>query len=176
MQTSGKLSLKSWLPRHWWQVLPVARALRDGTLTEQEKFAYVFVWFWVGALGYLIIGWEIEAEARSVWALAGQMIGEVILVVGVFCSFRINQAGDNRNYLERLGCLFFPIAVQSGVYFGMLAVILSEVGEMAGWSVDWFDLLFGLLLYPIIVWRLCRWMRWVAQGTSDPVNGDASKT
>ncbi len=180
MQTSGKSSLKSWLPRYWWDVGSLARELREGTLTEQDKFAYLFIWLWPGAIAWLLFGWDVEPVDWNPLATTAALAGYVVLIWGVIHSFKINRAGDNRHYMERLSCLMLPCMVRSGVCLGIPSALLLMLTDVAGWDMEvwiWLDPLFYFLFYPAIVWQLCRWMRWVSYGipVSNSATGDASK-
>jgi hypothetical protein len=178
MTSTAKTSIRDWLPRYWWDVRSLASALREGALTEREKFAYLFIWLWPGLVLLLLLGWEAETTDQNVWMTEAMLIGHVVLVAGVFRAYRINQAGDNRNFLERLVCLAWPVTVRAGVCLGVPNVLLLMLTDVAGRDMEiwlWLDPLFYFLLYPTIFWQLCRWMRRVSHGipVSDPANGDA---
>ncbi len=45
------------------------------------------------------------------------LLSLVLLVFGLTCLYKINKHGDDKNFIERIICLSFPIGIRIAVFF-----------------------------------------------------------
>jgi len=132
--------------------LLLARMLRDGALSERQKF-HLLVFSMVVQGGDSLVGvfWGRSKHASAIWNITIHLI---IVLVGLWFCFRANARGDNRHFVERFFCLSAPLslwislvpyALDLALYYGLRHVY--GVGVHAIWH----------RLYPLLqTWSLGR--------------------
>lgn len=115
---------------YFWNVNALVQELKTGTLTEYEKMKY-FLAMTLLQLFSLMNGPAFvqfmpltNSEVLVQLLCFGVIVG--VTVWGIYHCFIINKHGDNKNFIERIICLGFPIGVRIMVFFsiGMLISII----------------------------------------------------
>ena len=134
-----------------WRAGQLADELREGRLSEQQKFQYVLT---TTLLHYLVGPQSLATgprDARTVTVLAGSA---AIALAGLLVCFRVNQHGDGRHFIERYMCLAVPCIVRTYtigylLYYGLAIAVLLMAGQpgLAMFRDAWrLPLVFGALL------------------------------
>lgn len=146
---------------YFWNKKALEEKLIADSLTEREKFSYLFAltfaWLLGGTLSLFFL------REVSDLMIIGQATGIVLSAIGIIWCFQINQAGDGKNFLERFICLSWIMSVKILViYFAFLfaiSIILNLAypeqyqESLSGPSIIW-DILVGGVLTIICYWRL----------------------
>jgi hypothetical protein len=158
---------------YWWNVSKLAEDLREGRVTEKDRFMYflatVLAWTAVANLPHSGTGTEFP-----ITEVAGLPIAIAIALTGTIICYRANRSGDNTDFIGRMVCLGWPILVKVfvlAVVTGFAVIALTDsVGMAMGCASDqiqkaWdlegavWSLVFGILY----CWQLYKYVRLVAQ-------------
>lgn len=84
----------------------LARHLRDGLLSERQRFTYVL-------LSILLTGLTRIANigTQTNGALVQFLLYLIISLIGTLVAFGTNSRGDNRHFIERWLCLHLSLSV-----------------------------------------------------------------
>ncbi len=137
---------------HFFNPRSVAEKLRDGVLSERDKFGYVIatlvVQFADGLPHRLMSSWQPIA-----YLLFAGVFYTLVSYLGLRACFATNARGDNKGFVERWLCLSLPLSMWTIVlptYLGLASYIFyALVGR--GYSG-----LFGLfsLMLSAVTWSL----------------------
>jgi hypothetical protein len=119
------MALHLWPPR-------LADALRDGTLRDRDKLAYVAI---AAVLGTLIRTFRSTPWSREV--LLFDLASLVVALGGLFWCYSMNRRGDGRQFVERYALLTVPLYLGTyvlfiGFYYGM-GLLAAALGLLDQW-------------------------------------------
>jgi hypothetical protein len=134
-----------------WRAGQLAAELRDGRLTETQKFHYVIA---AAALHYTIGPLSLLNGPKDTRTLVLLLMAATLATLGLVWCFQANQRGDGRLFLERYLCLAVPTTIRTyaigyGLYYGLAAAAYGLLGES---SIQWLrdpwgvPVVFGALL------------------------------
>lgn len=145
-----------------WNTNALAKELKEGTLSEREKFKYLLVSVVLQMLMLELINY-MPTDYSHVAALVS-ILNILAVVVGTYLCYETNQDGDGVKFVERYICLSLPISVKILVLFILAYILLGIVLGVAIKIVvsesdidDVLDWLGNLLLFAttiIFYWRL----------------------
>jgi hypothetical protein len=107
--------------------------LRDGSLRERDKLAYILT----GAVFGSLYG-RFRARPWSSDLLLVDAAAILVILLGITWCYRMNQRGDGRHFVERFAILSVPVGVGMaivfyGIYY-LLGVSFASVGQLERWS------------------------------------------
>jgi hypothetical protein len=111
---------------YWWNMFKLAEDLREGRVDEKERFKYFVATFlaWTIAARVLFFPGPLNADT-----LLSAAVSLILAVAGIFYCYRINRSGDNIDFIVRMVCLSWPVAVLWAILFsGMLLIMLFFFG------------------------------------------------
>lgn len=152
-----------------WNTKELAVKLKDGELAQAERFKYFFVFIVLFTLGgevCLYLG-----ERPTVISITESIMVMVITVVGTLLSYKINKAGDDKEFIDRYVCLSIPLFIKLtvlliGVYIIYMVaghMVLSDTFDKYIDSTSWIDVLILLLFELLFYWRLSHHIGWVSK-------------
>jgi len=116
---------------YFWKDKQLAEELKAGAVSERSAFWYFYVWV-VGitaALTYTVGDYLYGYMMLNFWDYASDVVllGSTAFAAIVF--FRINESGDNRDFIKRYICLSIPVMVRSVVFVGVpYGLIVTSLG------------------------------------------------
>ncbi len=137
---------------YWWNVSRLAEDLREGRVTEKERFKYYLATFLVvTVMTEPFLYYDAEFKITDVITAA---IDAVALIIGTIVCYRANRDGDNADSIGRMICLSWPIVVRLFVLFlgvyGAL-IVLSSYSDMGNVIIGaLFEICLYLLLYKYV--------------------------
>ncbi|MFA5190631.1 MAG: tetratricopeptide repeat protein [Verrucomicrobiia bacterium] len=157
-----------------WNTKALAKELRDGTLTERERMKYFLLFMTLIAVGSdnLFSHPEPISSARIILSA----INIIATVGGTYGAYRINRAGDDRDFIARAICLSIPLTIRIfgpilGVW-GACELLLWIVGEAAPESSEpqtgWVSIIIVLIFEVVYYWRLWHHIAWVSRPQAPP--------
>jgi hypothetical protein len=122
---------------YFWNLRALKRDLVAATLTESQLFRYFLaVLMFEAALWQLLALFPSEAEP-GLWEYLDVAAALVLTLAGTVIAYRVNGAGDGRNFLGR----YFPIMWVLTVRFlaGLVPLMVVLVGALlvaGGWFAE----------------------------------------
>lgn len=154
-----------------WNTKALATELRDGTLTERERMKYYL-------LSVTLCAVAMEAPLYSSEPVTPAFVATSIFsiigtAVGTYVTYRANRSGDDRDFIARSVCFFFPIGVRIAAAWTAIYVTYQIVGSMIGGDAfdqfnaytTWVDVGFFCLVQIALYWRLCHHLTWIARSS-----------
>src|SRR3954471_21655836 len=131
--------------------------MRDGTLRDRDKLAYIGV----GA----VLGTLIRTFRATVWTqevMLFDLASVVVALGGLFWSYTLNRRGDGREFVERYALLTVPLYLATyvlffGFYYGM-GLLAAALGLLEQWPWRAATGTGSLLALGISYWWLGRLM------------------
>ncbi len=143
-----------------WNLDTLAARLKARSLTEREKFTYLFA---------VVISYTLAIETVSYLPSRGtttELIGSTLVVAitaaGTFYCFRANQNGDGEEFVVRYICLGWVLLVRLFVLstiamlliYGVLSVVAKEIMDelFSGHSIGLEIIVVGMVTLIYYVW------------------------
>jgi len=144
------MALHLWPPR-------LADALRDGTLRDRDKLAYVAI----GA----VLGTAINRLRSTPWSrevLLFDLAALVVVLGGIFWSYFMNRRGDGGHFVERYTLLSVPLYLGTCIlfycfYYG-IGLLAAAFGLLDQWPRRTATATASLLALALSYWWLGRLM------------------
>ncbi|MDZ5696807.1 hypothetical protein [Chelativorans sp. M5D2P16] len=136
----------------------LAQRFRNGAVSSRERLLYYLIVMTVTTVlfsSFFTAGAEEEGASR--WDLVLDIFYIVVQLVGVLVCYSTNRRGDDREFIERMVCIGFPVGVQTFLicipiigYYVVASFFLPET-DLSGYPY----ILPGVTL-PVIYyyWRL----------------------
>ncbi|MDB5478442.1 MAG: hypothetical protein JWM96_937 [Alphaproteobacteria bacterium] len=134
----------------------LAAELRDGAVPSLNKFIYFMlatIWMLISSSASFN-AWDYEPPTRL--DRFADLVVFVVSVLGFILCYDINREGDDRDYIERVTCLGFPIFVQVTLLGGLIVVPGLLLRQYVYPEIEK-DLVFfiaNLVVVPYSFWRL----------------------
>jgi hypothetical protein len=113
---------------YWWNVSKLAEDLTNDRVTERERFKYYLADAIVmNAVVQLVI---YVGQPFTMWYALSSLAAVVISIVGIVLCYRVNKAGDDADFIERIVCLGWPVTIKLAVLFGVIMIVIAIVGEI----------------------------------------------
>lgn len=152
-----------------WNTKSLAIKLKEGSLSPSERFKYFFIFILFTAF-FMEVSLYI-GQMPGVITLTESLIVIIITGVGTLLSYKINKAGDNKEFIDRYVCLSIPILIKLivlliGFYIIYLLVGYRVLGDTFDKYIDstsWMDVLFTSLFELLFFWRLIHHMDGVSK-------------
>ncbi len=112
---------------NFWRYDELANRLKAGKVSEKEKFYYFFIFmlFWyLNTLPSVSQSFG-NVDKINIWL---SLISIALLTFGLSCVYKVNKKGDDKNFIERIICLSFPIGVRLGAFFIPVLSIAMIIG------------------------------------------------
>ena len=125
----------------WWNVDGLARALRAGAFSEQEKaryFAALIVLVLILVTLYRLMPViPCTTKERLVLDICAGVFYSPISLWGILNLNQVNKAGDNRDYIERIILLSLPISLRLISYLLIFAIPIGVIRAFLPLSSIW---------------------------------------
>jgi len=153
-----------------WNTNALANELKEGTLSEREKFKYYITSTLLYEL--LILVTSFSARTFSAVEIFLSLLSIAILFFGTYQSYRVNQKGDGLNFIERFICLSLPIGIKIIVWYflGMIIFFIVMIllggrsSELNDYGTFWglFYLVTSFSAYILCYWRIYVHIKWIS--------------
>lgn len=92
----------------------LAQRFRNGAVSSRERLLYYLILMTVTAalLSSSFAAWA-EEEGASRWDLVLDIFYIVAQLVGILICYSTNKRGDDREFIERMICIGFPVGIQT---------------------------------------------------------------
>lgn len=131
---------------YWLRVGKLAEDLREGRVTEKERFKYylaTFIAYGVAVQLFIYLGGPFDVDR-----LISAAVNLTAAVTGIFFCYRINRSGDDSDFIPRMICLGWPVGVWCVMLAGVCALFAASGGKLQELSIRFFA---GQLLIFFIV-------------------------
>ena len=108
-----------------WNTNALARELKDGTLSEREKFKYLLVNLVLYALIVEMMNYVPIEYSESVVLMS--IFNILSVVIGTYICYRTNGGSNGAKFMERYICLGLPIAIKITVSLFAIIIFLPSV-------------------------------------------------
>jgi hypothetical protein len=107
---------------YWLNVSKLAEDLREGRVDEKERFKYFVATFvaWTIAARVLFFPGPVTPDT-----LLSAAVSLILAVAGIFYCYGVNRRGDNTDFIGRMICLGWPVAVWLLMLFSGLFLIMG---------------------------------------------------
>lgn len=144
---------------YFWNTNALQSELKNGTLTQADRFKYFFVFVVLTAIGIEISRhMPVPSFERSI----GSVLNIIVTIVGTIWCYKVNKAGDNSEFIDRYICLSLPVSVRVIVLFMVFYFSYMIIGTILFGnpfseyinSFNWLDVFFFTMFDLILYWRL----------------------
>jgi hypothetical protein len=154
---------------YWWKVSKLAQDFREGRVEEKERFKYYLattILWTLGTQPFLYYG-----STFKIADLISAAATVTVTIVGIFLCYRANKNGDNTDFIGRIICLGWPIAIRLVALFSALTLIFLALADIGAWAVrSDFDVtneesiweIGGVLLMISFYWLLYKYVTLIA--------------
>jgi len=164
-----------------WNTKALAKELKEGTLSESQKFKYYIT---VTLLFYLFTMLPGSKESSIIlYSFLGMLVSLLIIFFGIYKCYQVNKSGDNVNFIERFICLSLPVGIRVCAFSILLLVIsifltflLGFFGILSSESTNLISILPLVILALVIViylsfyWRIYVHIKWISHNNTDMIN------
>lgn len=112
-----------------WNKKALEQKLIDDSLTEREKFSYVFALIFSYVLGSSIA--IFFPEEVSEIAVLGQVFMLILTAIGIIWCFQINQSGDGTKFVERFVCIGWVMSIRVLAMYLIFLIVASVIFSLA---------------------------------------------
>lgn len=119
---------------HFFRDKELALRLKNNEVPSKEKLLYLLFYIMLINLSSFPIE-RVKVEAADVYCW---LIGTILYIIGIAICYRTNSLGDNKEFIERLICLIFPVSIRVAIISLMIFCPLLLIS------------VFILKLYPLI--------------------------
>ena len=106
---------------YWGNVHKLAEDLREGRVDEKEQFKYCLAAF--TSLSVAVPVFFYSVGPLGIDDLMCLIVGAITGVIGIILCYRANSSGDNIDFIPRMICLSWTVAV-----FGLLVWFVVPLG------------------------------------------------
>ena len=139
---------------YFWKVDNLVADFRADKVTSKEEMKYI--------IGHCILlyssTWLVSALALpgyNTFDYAALFSEAFLSVLGIYLCYRINSAGDNKDFAARMVCISFPVSVRMLALLVILTVILYFSVGLRN-ATEWWDVVLTAAWMSIGIWYLCR--------------------
>lgn len=165
-----------------WNTKALAKELKEGTLSESDKFRYYIV---VVILYTVLLMFPTRGgSSDAVDSIIGILIAILAIFFGTYICYKVNKSGDNVNFVERFICLSLPIAIKIFLLWVLVVIltvvsafILGFTGVLDSPSNETFLIFKSLSLLLVLTvifsvwisfyWRIYVHMKWISHNNND---------
>ncbi|MBI5570739.1 MAG: hypothetical protein HY914_12405 [Desulfomonile tiedjei] len=104
---------------YWWNTSKLAEDLRAGRVDERERLKYLLATLVALSIGALLL--FCSGGSLGLESLIYAAVYLTIAIIGTIICYRVNRNGDNTDFIGRMICLGWPVAVSFVV---MLSAVL----------------------------------------------------
>lgn len=127
-----------------WNVNALVKEFQEDRISEREKMKYYLVTSVLMTLG----------QQHGLQIGVNNIVYAVVVFLGVVLCYKANSNGDNRNFIDRMVCLGFPIMIRllpiGIILFGSLATFFSHdyhrISELIGFLGSLYTMVFYFIL------------------------------
>jgi hypothetical protein len=145
---------------HIWKTSSLQSELKNGTLSQADRFKYFFVFVVLTTIVMEIAGYipSVSSFEKS----TGSVLYIIVTIVGTIWCYKVNKAGDNSEFIDRYICLSLPVGVRLTVLFGAVALTYPTAGLIMFGdtfhefikSYNWIDVFITTILGVMFYWKL----------------------
>ncbi len=105
----------------------LARALRQGTVSETQRFTYyVLVFLFINLMNVSVLSaWLRPDSAVNGIDYAVDAVNMAIFAIGTLLAYRIHRAGDGRDFIARSICISVPVGIQTIILMIIGTAVIS---------------------------------------------------
>ena len=117
-----------------WNVKKAAKCLKEGSITEKQKFQTLFLYIVIGFCAMLIGSFVKDpSQHNSTISSIYLLPTAIVVLVGIYICYRKNAKGDNTDFLGRFVILGLPLFLRILIFiivasflFGILSAMLAD--------------------------------------------------
>ncbi|AFM26669.1 hypothetical protein [Desulfomonile tiedjei] len=106
---------------YWWNMSKLEDDLREGRVSENERFMYYPATF---------LAWNLavcSGYSFSMEDLTSTALNLTATIIGTISCHRVNKMGDNADFIPRMICLGWPAGIRIAVFFASIALLIAGV-------------------------------------------------
>lgn len=111
----------------FWDELKLVKKIREGKLTDREKYLYYLIFSLFHFTGYALLSSFPKKNDDLIPLYASCLsvfVNAFIIFISVSTWYQTNSRGDNKNFIERCLCLSIPLSIRYLVYEVLVWVVL----------------------------------------------------
>lgn len=112
---------------YYWNIKGLAENLKNGTVSQRDKMKYFL--FNLLAWSFTIYLIEYCPEEPNEMFFVRCIFELSAVIIGVLLCYKVNEQGDNKEFIDRFICLSWPIAIRCLVFY---IVIYFSIGVVLG--------------------------------------------
>lgn len=156
-----------------WNTRALATELKDGTLSQRERFKYYLLGTVAYASAVELLSYY--PEESTILNISNSVITIAITIFGIVWCYIQNQAGEGHEFIDRMVCLSVPVVIRFTALLVPLFLITQCSADMIRGlppanepvSTTWYEVAILALWECAIYWRVGVHMRWIASDSSD---------
>jgi hypothetical protein len=143
-----------------WKTNKLVKELSEKSITQAEKYKYLLAFMIITA--FIIELSSYVPENPSIIPITGSILVFLTTVVGTIYCYRVNQQGDNLDFVDRYISLYIPIFINVTVYFMSMFslyiligfIFFSDAFDRFTDSTNWIDVVFIVGFECLFYWIL----------------------
>ncbi len=139
---------------YFWNANALARDLREGKVTQGQKFFYFLIFMAMSSLAMYA-----GVETDSSYLLMDMLSTVIVTVAGTYLCYQANARGDNKEFIDRFICIGFPIIVRFIPIVVFVMVVYYGVGMYAGFSYVDESSIIDILIATVLEITYFIWVR-----------------
>jgi hypothetical protein len=95
---------------YFWKVDKLVDDFKSGSVTQKEEFKYMLLFTVLTVAGtdsYINVD-----RSYNLYDFINTLSAIVVSAYGLFCCYKINSSGDNKNFIVRVICIGLPVAIR----------------------------------------------------------------
>jgi len=148
---------------YFWKVDDLVADFRENKVTAKEEVKYMICWCCIASL----VSWsEMTVPTQyNVFDFAGFYFSCFLSVLGVYICYKINSAGDGKDFIVRIICISIPVLIRIVVFYVPIYLCFLFIGliELDGISItNLWNCVLSISWSIIWLWYLCKKMKAVS--------------
>jgi hypothetical protein len=106
-----------------WKVDKLVEDFKSGKVSQKEEFKYMLLFTVLMIFAsdpFLYVG-----SSYNIYDFVGTMLMLTISVWGIYYCYKINSAGDNKNFIVRVMCISLPVIIRILVIFIPIVILVG---------------------------------------------------
>ncbi|WP_188825579.1 hypothetical protein [Brucella endophytica] len=137
----------------------LAQRFKSNSVPPKERFwYYLATMLLMNIFASKIILHQSPQTDLSLWNYLSDITNIAITIIGISICYRTNKSGDNKEFIERMICIGFPVIITMLIiliFFTILYfIILETTGNSAFMDTTLSDFIVMLVFQAFFYWRL----------------------
>jgi len=152
---------------YFWNIEALKNDIREGSLSENDRFIYFIIYLFFSAIGLELIMYT-PIENANIWDYVDSLLNILIVIVGTVFAYKANGSSSGNDFLGKYFSISFVVSIRFLIYLvplmGLLIVcyeyVLSDSEVLA---TTYIDVIPFIVWSSLLYWNICKHIKQINQ-------------